>query len=88
MMTIELTPDLESRLREEAARRGLEAEALALESIEKGVSPPDKEYGYLQRTLTPEEWSRSAREWAESNHDWPVLSDGAVTRESIYADHD
>jgi hypothetical protein len=87
-MTIELTPELEARLREEAARRGVDAEALALESIENSVRPPDEEYGYLQRTLTPEEWSRSAREWVESNRGIPIPPDEAFDRESIYADHD
>jgi hypothetical protein len=86
-MTIELKPELAARLREEADRRGVDAETLALESIENTVRPPDKEFGYLQRTLTPEEWSRSFAEWAAGN-DWPTLPPEAYERESIYSDHD
>lgn len=38
-------------------------------------------------TATPQERARAYREWAESHsHDTPILSDAAISRESIYGD--
>jgi hypothetical protein len=37
--------------------------------------------------LSPEEWIRQFREWAHSHRtDTPLLSDEAISRESIYSD--
>lgn len=38
-------------------------------------------------TATTEEWITAFREWAESHsHDSPMLSDEAISRESIYGE--
>ncbi|MEA5512314.1 hypothetical protein VB715_21305 [Crocosphaera sp. UHCC 0190] len=38
-------------------------------------------------TATTEEWIAAFREWAESHsHDSPMLSDEAISRESIYGE--
>lgn len=39
-------------------------------------------------TLSPQEKARLWREWAASHsHDTPLLSDEAISRESIYGEH-
>jgi hypothetical protein len=87
-LTIELPEALEARLREEAGRRGLDTADLARQLIEQLLPEPAVQYGYLQRTLTPEEWIRQTREWSESHRDWPVLPPEAYERASFYEDHD
>jgi hypothetical protein len=87
VMTIVLDGELEARLRAEAARRGTDPETLVRRTLEDRWPPEQREYGYLQRTLSPEEWSRQAHEWAASHRPWPDLPDEAISREGIYGDH-
>jgi hypothetical protein len=84
-MTIKLDPDLESRLRAEAAKHGLEASDYAAQLIEQNLPVGGTSSKSLWNTLTPEEWQREARAWVDS-HDptLPLLSDEAVSRESFY----
>ena len=84
-MTIRLDPVLESRLREEAAKHGVEASEYAAQLIERTLPAGGASSESLWNTLSPEEWIRVATEWAES-HDRsiPPLSDEAVSRESFY----
>lgn len=83
-LTIELPPDLESRVREEAGKHGLDAGEYTLKLIEQSL-PAVVSGQSLWDTLTPEEWRRAAQEWIDS-HDTsiPPLSDEAVSRESFY----
>jgi hypothetical protein len=83
-LTIELPPDLESRLRQEAEKHGLDTSEYTVRLIEQHL-PSDGSRQSLWDTLTPEEWSRVALEWVHS-HDTsiPPLSDEAVSRESFY----
>jgi hypothetical protein len=55
-----------------------------LELAEQSLQPVS--IAHLQRT-NPQEWARQFRAWADS-HDpkIPVLSDEAISRESIYPD--
>jgi hypothetical protein len=52
--------------------------------LEQLVEPKERRF---YETATPEERAHAFREWAES-HDWntPLLSDYAVSRESMYDD--
>jgi hypothetical protein len=82
---IDLDPRLEGRLREEAAKNGLDASQYALRLIEQSLPTPETARQSLWYTLTPEEWQRAFDEWSNS-HDpsIPPLSDEAVSRESFY----
>jgi hypothetical protein len=75
-LTLELPKPLESRLRDEAARRGVEVEALALPLIERQLEsqsvPSTNSLGQLfaaweaeDATSDPEEIARRQREWNE-----------------------
>jgi hypothetical protein len=83
-VTIELSPDKEAALREQALARGLTPEQLLTELAEQLIEPTS--VAHMQLT-NPKEWARHFRAWADS-HDpqTPVLSDEAMSRESIYPD--
>jgi len=84
-LTIELPPDKEAAFQAEAQLRGLSVEQWLLQIAEQHVRPVES-IAHLQRT-DPKEWARRFRAWADS-HDpnTPVLSDEAMSRESIYPD--
>jgi hypothetical protein len=80
-LTLEVTPELETRLREEAAKQGISAEEYARilleEQLLNGPSP-------MQRGNTPQERKRRLSEWIESNRGLPTLPDEAFQRASFY----
>src|SRR5262249_55493850 len=56
--------------------------AAARTSISNGAMAP-----HFQETATPEEWGRALREWSDSHErNTPLLSDEAISRESIYGE--
>lgn len=83
-----LPPELETRIQQQAIRAGLSAEDWLQQQVLRqeleDYTPPAKS---LQEELTPEEWVRQFHAWAES-HDrgTPLLSDEAISRDSIYPD--
>ena len=83
-VTLHLPPDREAAFKARADARGLTIEQWMLEIAEQHV--PSTSIAHLQKT-DPEEWARQFRAWADS-HDpnTPVLSDEAMSRESIYPD--
>jgi len=83
-LTLELPPEREAALKEQAKARGMSLEQWLLDLTEQLA--PSGSIAHLQRT-NPKEWARQFRAWAES-HDpnLPVLSDEAMSRESIYPD--
>jgi hypothetical protein len=83
-VTIELSPEREAALKAQAQARGLTIEQWLLELAEQQTPPSS--IAHLQRT-NPKEWARQFRAWADS-HDpnISVLSDEAMSRESIYPD--
>jgi len=83
-ITIDIPERQVAVLREKAEAQGLTVEQWLLRIAEQ-YAPPMSE-AHLQ-TTDPEEWGRRFHEWAES-HDrtTPLLSDEAVSRESIYPD--
>jgi hypothetical protein len=83
-VTLDLPPEKEAAFKAEARARGLSLEQWMLEAADRQVQPVS--IAHLQKT-NPEEWARQFREWSDS-HDpnIPVLSDEAMSRESIYSD--
>ena len=83
-VTLNLPPEKEAVFQEQARARGLSLEQWMLEIAEEQVQPAS--IAHLQKT-DPAEWARRFRAWADS-HDpkIPVLSDEAMSRESIYPD--
>ena len=81
---LDLTPERETALKAYAQARGMSVEEWLLELADQ-LAPPTS-IAHLQKT-NPKEWARRFRAWADS-HDpnTPVLSDEAMSRESIYPD--
>lgn len=80
-LTLDLAPEIEAALRDEAERSGRSPEELASEAVSnrfRGLTPRPK--------LTPEEWVQQATAWIEGHRRWPVLTDSAHERESFYGD--
>ena len=83
-VTLNLPPEKEAVFKARARARGLSLEQWMLELAEQSVQPVS--IAHLQRT-NPQEWARHFDAWVDShNPDTPVLSDEAMSRESIYPD--
>jgi len=84
-VTLELSPEREAALKAQAQARGLMVEEWLMELA--GEHAPPESIAHLQRS-NPREWARQFDEWVNS-HDpnLPVLSEQAMSRESIYPDH-
>jgi hypothetical protein len=80
-LTLELAPEVEAALREEAERSGRNPEDLATEALRARLRLPAQ-----GPKLSPEEWARKAAAFAESNRHWPVLPDSAYERENFYGE--
>jgi hypothetical protein len=80
-LTLNVTPELENRLREEAARKGIAAEEYARILLEErllnGPSPTGRGH-------TPQERKRRLSHWIESNRGLPTLPAEAFQRASFY----
>jgi hypothetical protein len=83
-LTLELSPEWEAALKAHAQARGMSVEQWLLDLTEQFA--PTSSIVDLQRT-NPKEWARHFDAWVNS-HDpnTPVLSDDAMSRESIYPD--
>ena len=81
-VTLQLPPDLEDLLQEEARVRGLSLEQYVQTLLEQHLTPlrPQK--------LTPEEFEAALDRVAQYSDKIPDLPDEAFTREGIYRDHD
>ena len=83
-VVLNLSPEKEAAFKTQAQARGLSLEQWMLEVADQYVQPVS--IAHLQRT-NPQEWARQFRAWADShNPNIPVLSDEAMSRESIYPD--
>ena len=86
-LTLEIPDDIGSVLTAAAERRGMTIEEWLPKVAMEQVRVPGT--GELWDKLTPEEWVREFHAWSEG-HDrtTPLLSDEAISRESIYPDFD
>lgn len=83
-VTLQLKPSVQARMHAQAAAQGLPVETY-LESLIESLAGPQLQH--FQETATPEEWARALRDWSESHgRNTPILSDEAISRESLYAE--
>jgi hypothetical protein len=82
-VTIQLTPDTERRLREQAAQSGESLESLLQRLAEQAAAVGNGTAKKPDAELTPEQWSVEWRAWAASHKATPGVLDDS--RESIYA---
>jgi hypothetical protein len=83
-VTLNLPPEKEAAFKAQAQARGLSLEQWMLEVVDQYVQPVS--IAHLQKT-DPKEWARRFDAWVDShNPNTPVLSDEAMSRESIYPD--
>jgi hypothetical protein len=80
---LEVPPDIAAKLGAQAQEQGLSVdEYLRLLVERQEPSPPPS------TALSPQEKARLCREWAASHSpDTSLLTDEAISRESIYGDH-
>jgi hypothetical protein len=81
-VTLDLPPQVEQAYLAEAHARGLPLDALVREVL-VAARP-----AVSAAKLSPEEWVRQFDAWVQSHagDDLPLLSDEAISRESIYGD--
>jgi len=83
-VTLNLPPEKEAAFKAQAQARDLSLEQWMLYVADQQVPPVS--IAHLQKT-DPEEWARQFRIWADSHGpNIPVLSEEAMSRESIYPD--
>ncbi len=84
IVTLDLPLEKEAVFQAQAAARGLSLEQWMLEIADQYLQPVS--IAHLQET-NPHEWARHFDAWVDShNPNTPVLSDEAMSRESIYPD--
>jgi hypothetical protein len=81
-ISIELKPEIEELLEQEAAAKGVSVEAYVEELIEQQVSQPHK-----TSHIGSEEIDQILDSLAEGSEGRPVLQPGSYMRESTYQDH-
>jgi hypothetical protein len=94
-MTVTLKPDLEEELGARAQAEGLTTEDFVNRELEKLISTEkcvsehdgstENEKPFYQ---TPEEWVRALDDFIKNFPQHPVLSDEAISRESIYRERE
>ena len=85
-LTIDLSDEKAAALKAQAEAHGLTVERWLEQIAEQHAALQPASIAHLQKT-NPKEWARQFHEWAES-HDrtTSVLSEEAISRESMYAD--
>jgi len=85
-VTLELKPEIEERIKQKAAEKGLSVEAFIETVINGNVGrQPEKSFA---ETATFEEWEKALKDWIRRFPPHPVLSDEAISRESIYRERE
>jgi hypothetical protein len=79
-LTLQLTPEIEARLKEQAAMAGKKPEELALQVLQESLAG---EFG-SSPSLSNEEWLRQFNTWVSDHRSRNSRFDDS--RESIYAD--
>ena len=94
MENLNLTSEIARKILAEAAARGVSVEELLESVIESDLDSTQNNQSenreeHFQRRATHEEWMTALREWSDSHsRHTPLLSDYAVSRESIYTRED
>jgi hypothetical protein len=85
-LRIDLPPEIEAALKVKAETYGLTVDQWLLQLAKQEIETSAEPLALLQKT-NPQEWARRFEAWARG-HDpnLPVLSDEAMSRESIYPD--
>ena len=81
-VTLNLKPELEAGLFEQARASGMTVEEYLLSVVEGAVLPT------MQKTLSPEERAAAFEAWSAGHRPTPPLSDYAVSRDSMYEGRD
>ena len=94
-MTITLKPDLEEELAARAKAEGLTTEDFVNRELEKLISTEKRmteRDGSTENVTsfyqTPEEWVRALDDFIKNFPQHPILSDEAISRESIYRERE
>jgi hypothetical protein len=87
-VTIELPPEIEAGLLEQAQAEGLDVNHFVQNLVRNRIATSTMITPSGPDELSPEEWVRELNAWSQSHaHDnLPVLSDEAISREWIYED--
>jgi predicted transcriptional regulator len=81
-LSIELKPEVEERLEQEAAVKGVSVESYVEDLIEQQVS-----HSHKTSHISSEEIDQVLDSLAEGSDERPILQPEAYTRDSIYQDH-
>ncbi len=81
-ITLHLKPEQEANILAQAQAGGKTPEEYILSMVEGAISPKSK------ARLTPEQRAAAFEAWSAGHRHTPPLSDYAVSRESIYEEHD
>jgi hypothetical protein len=82
---VNLTPAEEAALAARANAEGVSVESLLHEAVLHLIATGQ---GEDPAALAPDQWERELVEWLDSMRDMPLLSDEAISRESIYTRED
>jgi predicted DNA-binding protein len=85
-VTLDLKPETEERVKQKAAKRGLTVEAFIETVIDADVNRQADES--FAETATVEEWEQALTNFINNFPQHPVLSDEAISRESIYRERE
>ncbi len=83
-LMIDLTREEERTLKQKASERGLAPNDYARQLIAGHLQAGAAETVSQAQTQSPQEWEQSVNTWLQGNYILPVLSDYAVSRESMY----
>jgi hypothetical protein len=80
---IEIKPEVQAELTRQAAARGVDVGAYAATLLEDAARNPSE-----SKSLSRGQLDKTLEELAQFSHKIPLLPDEAISRESLYRDHD
>jgi hypothetical protein len=81
---LDLKPEIEQRVKAEANAHGLSVQDYILNVLERDMPREDS----FAMTASPEEWVKAFKDWIRHFPEHPILSDEAISRESIYRERE
>jgi hypothetical protein len=86
-MIVSIPSEFEAPIQQQANREGISVDRWLQRILEREILYDLPKAASLQDEVSPEEWIRQFRAWVEG-HDrtTPLLSDEAISSESIYPD--